>query len=1255
MFASFILQSIWKVYDSCVVNPCPSEQRKIGQSVGLAKLMTCDKPMGHPEACGIEIAKTVLSHWLPLSDGALKMIVEHLPSPITAAPHRLPYLCPSLNSLCDDSPPSNSHDSKSLSLTSLRDGLLQCDPTANTVVFIARFLGADLVLMRLTSDKLEGCKAMEGFVGVGRCFSGRLRVGDKLMICSTAHTLRKNTGNTRRRRQSVSQVNKTSAHYVGEVNDVKKASEVVESSDERETVVVRRLFYLMGRDLMPIDQVTAGATFAMNVSTSDPTSPEASILNILAWILSLRDPHSHNRLRTSSSSSPNDAQSSEVCGVRGRELTSIDRCVTLSDNPECPPFADPYNHSRWSTIMRVSIEPVSVKQMDDMLRGLALLYKADPAVEIDVLDTGEHVLGCCGEVHLERCLNDLKQIYTPNVALNVSEPLVAVRECVAAWEAGYSRLGEVGQTGERGDLTQSGVVASLTEAVCGKVPFPPWAPNLMDSKVSKVGEEGDREEGKRKGAEKSESKRSWKQKEHIEVREMGNEVKESVEYSDGKQEGAERVPMTSLTSKDEVDVKSESVSNKNEDDDDDDDEDDDDDDVYFLDEEYKEFCQEYFNEHGVWPNEKEVKEEGEVKEVSDEGDVDFGERREYGFGRFKALVPFTRTIKQKGPSLSVSQRQSRRRQRDRGVGEVTPLPLPVDLIKKGVVQGVSRSGTVKIAIRAEPMPETALEWLDSNAVNIQQLLHQRSPPQQIIDEMKERKARQANQSNSLISVEAHIDDGDDDVHLCFNEIQKQFVEAWKGERRVEGGRVSEEVSGMSGGDRGAVGVLSSSDASSGPEIGASGPPGELWGIGVNRGSRCVLLWGNYGGERQTGKTKRGKRGKGCSSVSRGVHDQHRWCMSTLTYNNNNLKNVNYLRVNQILDKWSLENSYGGGRKGGEAPDAVSSDPVGSNTSVSESRHMLSQSQHEVWSDGKCGDMSGVDEQISEIVSQVMNEMVSGFEIACQKGPLCEEPIRGVVFILEVLQFNFCLKEDEPNHQADASGHTVLTKVGETNISSPSRCSASPNPISPPTHSEGGGLSAVGERASEVIESSVSASRAPASGVLLDRDVSVQMLIPIRDCIRDSILQRGRCRIVEGMLRLELNIEEDVLGRAYDVLAKRRAQVINQTLREGTSTFRVEAKIPVSTSFGLGHELRTHAKGDVSLHLQFSHWEVIEMDPFPEASMTEEEVEVDGEGLMQLPPNVARQTINAIRKRKGLPVEDKVVVAAEKQRTLGRNV
>eukprot|EP00955_Chlamydomonas_euryale_P007348 77933-Chlamydomonas_euryale.AAC.1 len=45
--------------------------------------------------------------------------------------------------------------------------------------------------------------------------------------------------------------------------------------------------------------------------------------------------------------------------------------------------------------------------MPALVKGLRLLNRADPFVEVSVAETGEHVLGAAGEVHLETCVRDL--------------------------------------------------------------------------------------------------------------------------------------------------------------------------------------------------------------------------------------------------------------------------------------------------------------------------------------------------------------------------------------------------------------------------------------------------------------------------------------------------------------------------------------------------------------------------------------------------------------------------------------------------------------------------------------------------------------------------------------------------------------------------------------------------------------------------------------------------------------------------------
>lgn len=105
------------------------------------------------------------------------------------------------------------------------------------------------------------------------------------------------------------------------------------------------------------------------------------------------------------------------------------------------------------------------------------------------------------------------------------------------------------------------------------------------------------------------------------------------------------------------------------------------------------------------------------------------------------------------------------------------------------------------------------------------------------------------------------------------------------------------------------------------------------------------------------------------------------------------------------------------------------------------------------------------------------------------------------------------------------------------------------------------------------------------------------------------------------------------------------------MKEGTDMFIIKAVLPVAESFGFADEIRKRTSGLASPQLVFSHWEVIGSDPFW-VPTTEEEYLHFGEKADSA--NQALKYRNAVRRRKGLYVEEKIVEHAEKQRTLGKN-
>jgi len=81
----------------------------------------------------------------------------------------------------------------------------------------------------------------------------------------------------------------------------------------------------------------------------------------------------------------------------------------------------------------VALEPVNPSQLPILRQGLKLLNQVDPAIEVVVQPTGEHVIIAAGELHLQRCLTDLKERFAP-IELDVSKPIVGFRESITKRE-----------------------------------------------------------------------------------------------------------------------------------------------------------------------------------------------------------------------------------------------------------------------------------------------------------------------------------------------------------------------------------------------------------------------------------------------------------------------------------------------------------------------------------------------------------------------------------------------------------------------------------------------------------------------------------------------------------------------------------------------------------------------------------------------------------------------------------------------------
>jgi ribosome assembly protein 1 len=84
-------------------------------------------------------------------------------------------------------------------------------------------------------------------------------------------------------------------------------------------------------------------------------------------------------------------------------------------------------------IVRVALEPVNPADLDKMIKGLQLLVQSDPSAEYEQFESGEHVLLTAGELHLERCLTDLRERFA-RCEIQAGKPIVPYRETIVRAE-----------------------------------------------------------------------------------------------------------------------------------------------------------------------------------------------------------------------------------------------------------------------------------------------------------------------------------------------------------------------------------------------------------------------------------------------------------------------------------------------------------------------------------------------------------------------------------------------------------------------------------------------------------------------------------------------------------------------------------------------------------------------------------------------------------------------------------------------------
>ena len=157
------------------------------------------------------------------------------------------------------------------------------------------------------------------------------------------------------------------------------------------------------------------------------------------------------------------------------------------------------------------------------------------------------------------------------------------------------------------------------------------------------------------------------------------------------------------------------------------------------------------------------------------------------------------------------------------------------------------------------------------------------------------------------------------------------------------------------------------------------------------------------------------------------------------------------------------------------------------------------------------------------------------------------------------------------------------------------------------------------------------------------------LIPLCKTLFQAAFNFWSPRLMLAVYRCCIQTTAEMLGRVYSILSKRHGKVISEEYQDGTGFFYITARLPVVESFGLADDVRSRTAGVAIPQLSFAGFDMLPQDPFWIPATEEELIEFGEHGI----ENPAMKYLVAIRERKGLYVERKIVQFAEKQRTLKR--
>ncbi|KAJ8029425.1 Elongation factor-like GTPase 1 [Holothuria leucospilota] len=396
LFVQFVLENLWAVYDAVVGRRDESKMEKIIKSLNL-KLGPRDLKQKDTK----QQLKAILNKWLPVTTCALNMVCSKLPSPIAMSDKRIEKLLCSSGKRFDSLP----EESQNLKSDFQK---VQSNPDVPVVAFISKMFAVDK--KSLPENKQRPLTAEE--------------IAERRLEVRRLHAERQRQIQTEATSSQQGEQSESSTENEIEENGLDGDKEEVGKDETEEQVFIAfaRIFsgvVKRGQKLYVMEPAYDPHQGISQVQGDDSSSEwkehvhEVTVGDL--YLLMGRDLENVEEV-----------PAGNVFGIGGLE-DIVYKSGTISSTLACPAFTDMNFAAK--PIIRVAVEPRHLRDMPILINGMKLLNQADSSVEVFIQETGEHVLVAAGEVHLGKCLKDLRERFA-QIELDVSVPIVPFRETI---------------------------------------------------------------------------------------------------------------------------------------------------------------------------------------------------------------------------------------------------------------------------------------------------------------------------------------------------------------------------------------------------------------------------------------------------------------------------------------------------------------------------------------------------------------------------------------------------------------------------------------------------------------------------------------------------------------------------------------------------------------------------------------------------------------------------------------------------------